>query len=146
MSSPFGQGRPKKWEETDGMSALPKTWGAYRFKGHDGVDYLGITSNIYNRISQHRSVKTYFRSGEHYVEYQEARVGTTWDELCSWEKTKIQKHSPNLVTYIGGNGRRPAIQVNGKVIEIADNESIEDTLIKHGLFSRMSDFIKSLIR
>lgn len=49
MDSPFARGRPRVWRESDGIGALPRAWGAYRFRGSESVAYIGITSNLYNR-------------------------------------------------------------------------------------------------
>ena len=146
MSSPFPSGRPRVWRESDPMSDLPREWGAYRFKDGRSTDYIGITSNIYNRISLHRSTEAYYDSRIHVVEYQIASNGATWDDLREWEISKIKQHSPSLVKYIGGNGRRPTIDVNGKIIEVDANESIEDTLVEHGFFNQLYSFVRSLIR
>lgn len=146
MSSPFSRGRPKIWRERDTMKALPHVWGAYRFREERGIAYIGITSNIYNRISQHRSTQAYYDPEIHIIEFQEAQLGVHWNSMCSWEKEKIFKHSPHLVTYIGGNGRRPAIEVNGEVIELREDESVEDTLTRLGMFNRIGDFMSNLLR
>jgi len=124
------------------VGALPQSWGAYRFRERDGIAYLGITSNLYSRISQHRSVRRYYDPSIHVVEYQIAQSGTTWDQLRAWEKHKIAAHSPDLITYIGGNGRRPAIEVNGEVIELEHDESVEDVLVEMGLFQRLGSLLR----
>lgn len=132
MNSPFSRGRPRVWREGESLSLLPNQWGAYRFSSDCEIAYIGITSNLYNRISWHRSTRRYFNPGLHKIEYQIASDGITWDDLREWEKRKIVQHSPNLVTYIGGNGRRPGVVVNGQIIEVFQNEAIEDVLIKAG--------------
>ena len=142
MSSPFSRGRPRIWRERDGIGSLPRSWAAYRFRQPEGIAYLGITSNLYSRISQHRSVQQYYNPTLHVVEYQIAQPGSDWDQLCQWEKAKIAQHSPELVTYIGGNGRRPAIEINGELVEVAQDESIEDVLVEMGFFERMGSILK----
>ena len=137
MGSPFARGRPRVWREQDGLRVVPKAWAAYRFRDGDEVDYVGITSNLYSRISQHRSVGQYYDVGVHVVEYQLARPGSDWDSLCRWEKKKIAQHAPGLVTYVGGNGRRPAIDINGELVEVAEDESVEDVLVEMGYFDRL---------
>lgn len=130
MNSPFTRGRPRVWREGEPLSLFPNQWGAYRFSSDKEVAYIGITSNLYNRINWHRSTNRYYNPSCHKIEYQIAADGISWDDLREWEKRKIAQHSPNLVTYVGGNGRRPAVHKNGQVIEILQNESIEDVLVK----------------
>lgn len=143
MSSPIQKGRPRVWRESDGVGALPQTWGAYRFLQPEGmVAYLGITSNLYNRISWHRSVRIHYDPAIHSVQYQIAQPGAHWDELCEWEKSKIAQHSPELITYIGGNGKKPAIEINGGLVEIPENQSVEDVLIEKGLFERLGAMLR----
>lgn len=142
MRSPFSRGRPRVWRESHGVGALPRAWGAYRFRGPEGIAYVGITSNLYSRISQHRSDQRYYDRTIHTVEYQLAEQGVSWNDLCAWERRKIASHSPDLVTYVGGNGRRPAIQINGQAVELPEDESVEDVLVEMGFFGRL----KSLLR
>jgi hypothetical protein len=71
-----------------------------------------------------------------------AEQGVSWNDLCAWERRKIASHSPDLVTYVGGNGRRPAIQINGQAVELPEDESVEDVLVEMGFFGRL----KSLLR
>lgn len=132
MNSPFSRGRPRVWREGESLSLFPNQWGAYRFSSNSEIAYIGITSNLYNRISWHRSTRRYYNPSIHKVEFQIATDGIVWDDLREWEKLKIAKHSPSLVTYIGGNGRRPGVMIKGQVIEVLQNESIEDVLIKSG--------------
>jgi hypothetical protein len=87
-------------------------------------------------------VQQYYNPTLHVVEYQIAQPGADWDQLCLWEKAKIAKHSPELVTYAGGNGRRPAIEINGELVEVAQDESIEDVLVEMGFFERMGSILK----
>lgn len=146
MQSPFTRGRPYLWDESRHRPGdIPREWGIYRFIQSDKtVDYIGITSNLYNRISDHRSKATYYNSGMHVVNYQLARIGTTWDEMRQWEVFKIQQRNPGLVTYIGGNGRRPAIEVNGEIVEMCDGESVQEAFQRHMIRGR--DYFISLLR
>ena len=132
----ISSGRPRVWREEDGLSALPRDWAIYRImEPSDDIYYVGITTNIYARISQHRSSGK-FVSGRHEVHYQLAAEGVSWDEMMEWEQRKISQHQPSGVTYAGGNGRRPMIQVNGQVFEVDEDETIEDAAERAGLLNQ----------
>lgn len=80
------------------------------------------------------------------MEYQVAPLGTTWEELCEWERRKILKHAPELIKYRGGNGRKPFIEIYGQKVDIHENESIEDTLVRGGLFDYIYNFMRNLLK
>ena len=142
MSAPFSRGRPRIWTEDDGPKSLPKEWGAYRFMSDDKVRYIGITSNIYNRMSDHRSSRVIYGPHIHRIEYQIAQDGTSWDDLMKWEKAKIKQHSPDLNVTEGGNGKRPIIQVaGGHIIEVNKYESYEDALVRSGFLGLLRRFV-----
>lgn len=145
MPSPFMPGRPRVWREEDGVKSLPKAWGAYRFKEGSYIDYIGIASNLYNRVSWHRSQRIYYNPEIHSIEYQIAQMGISWDDMREWEIRKIKQHSPGLVTYAGGNGKRPAIEINGELIEPRGDESFEDAIIRKGFFDVLTDFWRNLL-
>lgn len=144
VESPFGRGQPRVWRENDGIRELPKQWGAYRFVREDRcVDYLGVTSNLYSRISNHRSTKLVYDPSVHTVRYQVASAGVSWSQMCEWEIHKIAKHDPALVTYKGGNGRVPQVSICGQPIELQKNESVEDAAERMGLFSSFIQLFRS---
>lgn len=132
----ISSGRPRIWRPENSTSDLPTAWALYRITEHAGaIHYIGITSNLRRRTGEHRRSGN-FNPSIHHLQYQVAAQGVHWRELQAWEQRKIQQHAPPGVTYIGGNGRPPAIQVNGEVIDIAPGESAEDAIERHGLLER----------
>ncbi|MCC5786727.1 MAG: GIY-YIG nuclease family protein [Phycisphaerales bacterium] len=114
---------------------MPRSAGGYRFVSVDGgsIDYIGITSNLYSRLSQHRSTKPYGDPERHRVEYQVARTDHDWAQLCGWEAEKIGVHRPSLNATRGRNGRVASVYLQNKEIPVAVNESIEDAAARRGL-------------
>lgn len=139
MSSPFDCGRPSVWCEKDGLSLIPKSPGAYRFVRVDSrsIDYIGITSNLYNRLSNHRSTNTQYDPDLHRVVYQVARSEADWAKLCDWEARKIGVHRPPLNKTSGKNGRVAKQYLEEIEVEVEVTESIEDAMERNGLFSRL---------
>ena len=140
----ISSGRPRVWREEEGLSALPKAWSIYRIVEFSGeIFYIGITSNLYARLSWHRNHPDgKFFSGRHELNYQLASQGVHWDDMCGWEQRKIGQHQPVGVTYIGGNGRRPAVEINGQVVQAGNNETIEDAAERAGLLGQFIDLFR----
>lgn len=139
MSSPFDRGRPSVWCENDGPSRMPRKPGAYRFVRVDGksIDYIGITSNLYNRLSNHRSTNTQYDPDLHRVEYQVARSEADWAKLCDWEARKIGVHRPPLNKTSGKNGRVAKQYLGDIEVEVEVTQSIEDAMERKGLLGRL---------
>ena len=144
MANLFGRGRPARWSESQGMKTIPKAAGAYRFVriGVKTVDYIGITSNLYDRIANHRSTKHYYNRDVHLVEYQVARGEHDWAQLCDWETRKIGVHRPTLNKTRGGNGRVAEVYLEGKQLVVSPKESLEDAAVRVGLLLWITDFIR----
>lgn len=140
MNSPFNRGRPSVCCEKDGLGRMPKSPGAYRFVRVDSksIDYIGITSNLYNRLSTHRSTNTQYNPDLHRVEFQVARSEADWAKLCDWEARKIGVHRPPLNKTSGKNGRVAKQYLEEIEVDVEVTESIEDAVERRGLFSRMA--------
>ena len=147
MGSPFEKGKPRVWREEDGPGRMPKSPGAYRFIREDkrAIDYIGITGNLYQRLSSHRCTNKQYDPTVHRVEYQTVDASsTTWAELCAWEAMKIGVHRPPLNKTKGGNGRVPKVFLEsiGVEVEVGPSESIEDALEKKGLLHRLMELFR----
>lgn len=138
----ISRGRPRVWRESEGLTALPSEWALYRIMEPTGEPrYIGITVDLKRRTSEHRRTGN-FDGSIHHLQYQMAAKGVSWDELCAWERRKIQQHQPHGVTYAGGNGRRPAIQINGVIVEPDVGESMEDAVARQGLLRRFMSLFR----
>jgi diketogulonate reductase-like aldo/keto reductase len=146
MSNPFNPGRPTVWCEQDGLKNVPRVAGAYRFvqKDNGTIDYIGITSNLYTRMSNHRSDKKKYDPTIHRVAYQVAESDHTWSQLCAWEAMKIGVHRPPLNKTRGGNGKVAKVYIPAlrSELAVARDESIEDAAERKGLLSRLIDLFR----
>ena len=141
MCSPFNRGRPNVWCENENRSSdMPKKPGAYRIVRVDDrtIDYIGITSNLYNRLSNHRSTNKQYDPLTHRVEYQEASSEAGVDATLRLEARKIGVHRAPLNKTSGKNGRiaRSFLEEAGRQVEVKQEESIEDAIERGGLLDR----------
>ena len=150
MGSPFGRGKPNIWKEEDGLSALPKSCGAYRFIHREDksvVDYIGITNNLYNRMSNHRTTNKQYDPNTHLVHYQTCHPNE-WQALMQWEKQKISQHEPHLCKYVGGNGRVPEkyffegeeFAFSTDSIENISADEVEEALETRGVLWKLANY------
>jgi|GEM_PF-5085975 len=144
MSSPFTSGKPKVWNsDRDLPSDIPRSCGAYRFvnKSDSEVVYIGITGNLYNRMSAHRcSKKSVYDPSQHNLHYQTCRPNSrTWDDLRKWEVEKIQQHDPRFNRCKGGNGKVPLkLYYDGTVIDVGNKESVSDAMHRQGFWPKLA--------
>jgi excinuclease UvrABC nuclease subunit len=141
MRNPFGPGRPRMWSEADGMSRLPRSPGAYRFVNVQSrvIEYIGITANLYGRMSNHRSTQKKYDPVLHRVEYQLADSDHEWSQLCAWEVGKIKRHDPSRNHTVGGNGRfsKRYHTGAGENVKLATVQSMEDAAGRSGRLGRI---------
>lgn len=106
--SAIPSGRMKKASYvTGGRSPLPHTPGIYRHvnKKTGKVDYVGQTNDLRRRQQEHRAAGT-LNLRQQRIEYKEAKLSASRDDLCNTERKHIARHQPTGNTYRGGNGRR----------------------------------------
>lgn len=139
----ISSGRPRIWRPDQDITLLPDEWALYRIAEQSGaLHYIGITSKLRTRVRQHHRTGN-FDPVAHHLQFQLASKGVTWDELMAWERRKIRDHQPTGVTYAGGNGRRPMVQVNGAALSVDPGESVEDAMERHGLLARFVSLFRS---
>ncbi|MCP1727625.1 hypothetical protein J2T60_001625 [Natronospira proteinivora] len=144
MQSPFPRGKPRVWRKDFSYSTLPQQWAMYRFVAPgNGIDYIGITNNLYRRAANHRSKPKVYLPDIHEIHYQIPREGVHYDELRAWEIHKIAQHEPRLVGNMGGGGKTPTIVIYGEEVAIEDGESAEDAAERVGLFQEFLDIFRS---
>ena len=106
--SSIPSGRMKETDQIKGQnSSIPNTPGMYRHRNKETneVEYVGQTNDLRTRTQQHaRDGK--LDTNKQYVQYAEAKSGSSKDDLCQTEVDHIARHKPSGNTTKGGNGRR----------------------------------------
>ena len=110
MMIPYKPGRPHKYDPSKPHSLQPPALpGEYRIRNADQeITYIGIASNLNRRMKQHmKSGKMLIADkGGDTFEFQIAKAGTQFEDLCAHERNKIEKHHPKANKRAGGGGRR----------------------------------------
>lgn len=98
------------------LSDIPHQWGLYRLHQVSGAVYVGITSDLRNRLRAHARSRRLDLAGGGRVEFALAKVGASWESLCLAEVEHIARmlarglEVENLTQ--GANGRPPAWAYN----------------------------------
>ena len=103
MAKLFKPGRPSK-------QPPPEKPGLYRWRNREtgDIDYIGETSNLKRRASQHEHSDKPLGSDTHDFEWQSTDRQTSVDARRDHERSKIKQHNPILNQRGGGAGRKPA--------------------------------------
>jgi hypothetical protein len=107
MTRMYRPGRYSTYDPFKGEGRCPPSKpGLYRVKNDDKIMYIGLASNLGNRIGTHVSKAEKLKPGEK-VEWIAGDSRNSFDKLREYEREKIQQHNPHRNKSDGGEGRRP---------------------------------------
>lgn len=98
----YKPGRPSRREP-------PEKPGEYRYRNKEtgDVEYIGESSNLSKRDSQHEKSDEPFGRETHYFEWKAADGRYGVESRRDHERKKIEEHNPRYNQRAGGAGRKP---------------------------------------
>lgn len=116
--TPYGPGRPHKYDPSKPNSLQPPAApGEYRIRNHKNqLKYIGIASDLKRRMKQHILTGEFDARAKKSdtFEYQLAKPGAQFEDLCRHERSKIALHNPLDNKRGGGGGRRTLLSTAEK--------------------------------